>query len=182
MELTIVQLKAIMPNAKLQNLQFFVEDFEKYKWLHKMTDYREVAAFIAQIAKETNELLWWKELATGEEYENRKDLGNTNPGDGVLFKGRGWLQLTGRFIYAMFTIWYNKYFEQKENFVKTPNRISQEHELCMISSIFFWTTRGLNKPEIYTDCKRTTKKINGGYNGYGDRLNYLNCALRVLRA
>ena len=182
MELTINQLRAIMPNAKLQNLKYFLDDFNAYAWLHKITDFREASAFISQVAKETNELLWWKELADGSEYEGRLDLGNRNPGDGVLFKGRGYFQLTGRFNYAMFTIWYNKHFADKENFIDEPDRISEEHQLSMLVSIFFWTTRGLNNPEIYTNCRKTTEKINGGYNGYNDRLIYLNRALKVLAA
>jgi putative chitinase len=180
MDLTIAQLKAIMPNAKLQNITLFYKNFLAYKWLHKMTEALEVAAFISQIAQETNELIWIQELATGAEYEGRIDLGNTLPGDGVLFKGRAYLQLTGRFNYRAFTKWYNENFIVQENFVKTPERIAQEPELWMLASIFFWKTNGLDQFSIYSDCKKTTKKINGGYNGFNERLKYFNLAKKTL--
>jgi putative chitinase len=182
MELTFHHLRQIMPNAKAQNITWFLEDFNRFRWLHKMTEPEEIAAFISQIAKETNELLWWEELATGEAYEGRTDLGNIMPGWGVLYKGRGYLQLTGRFNYIAFNKWYNKNFVVPEDFTNNPDRIADEHELCMLVSIFYWKTRGLDKPEIYKDCKRTTKKVNGGYNGYGDRLIYFNRAKKVLLA
>jgi putative chitinase len=47
------------------------------------------SAFLGQIAHESMELLHMEELATGEAYEGRKDLGNTQKGDGERFKGRG---------------------------------------------------------------------------------------------
>ena len=71
MELTIAQLKSILPNAKLQNITLFYKNFVSYKWLHKMTEALEIAAFISQIAHETKELLWIEELASGANYEGR---------------------------------------------------------------------------------------------------------------
>lgn len=182
MELTVIRLKQILPNAKTQNIVWFLEDFNRYNWLHKMNDVEEIAAFVSQIAHETRELLWWEELATGEAYEGRDDLGNTVAGDGKRFKGRGYLQLTGRYNYRAFNIWYNQNFVVHENFVQNPHRIADEHELCMLVSIFYWRNRGLNKPAVYRDCKRTTKIVNGGYNGFGDRLQYFNRAKKVLLA
>ena len=61
------------------------------------------AHFLAQIGHESGGFLWTEELASGDAYENRDDLGNTEPGDGRRFKGRGLIQLTGRANYARFS-------------------------------------------------------------------------------
>src|SRR5437660_371930 len=59
-----------------------------------------MAMFIAQGAHESTSFTRLEEVAYGIAYEGRADLGNTQPGDGKLFKGRGVFQLTGRTNYA----------------------------------------------------------------------------------
>jgi hypothetical protein len=58
-----------------------------------------IAAFVAQVSHESGGLLYFEELASGAAYEGRSNLGNTQTGDGKRFKGRGPIQLTGRYNY-----------------------------------------------------------------------------------
>jgi hypothetical protein len=58
--------------------------------------------FLAQVGHESGGLKWLLELASGDAYEGRKDLGNTRQGDGRRFKGGGAIQLTGRYNYQRF--------------------------------------------------------------------------------
>jgi putative chitinase len=164
-------IKRIMPLARkigtfLPHLNEALERFEINTPLR-------VASFLAQIAHESGELMFVKEIANGRRYEGRADLGNTEKGDGARYKGRGLIQLTGK---------YN-YIELSEefgiDFVKMPAKL-EEPEWAVKSAAWFWKKHGCNELADANDQKALCKRINGGYNGLGHRLAYFDKACGVL--
>lgn len=134
-----------------------------------------VAHFLSQILHESGGFRWVKELATGAAYEGRKDLGNTQKGDGVRYKGRGLIQLTGRANYKAFRDWMNG----KPDVYTSPALVEQPN-LSVLASVFFWITKGLNALADRDDVVAVTKRINGGTNGLAERKELLKKAKEVL--
>lgn len=150
------------------------------------TPVREIN-FLSQLGHESGGLFYTEELATGEAYEGRIGLGNTQPGDGVKFKGRGLIQITGRSNYKSLGNAFGidlinnpTLLGGKNVKVCTPDQL----KYSALSAGWFWDTRKLNAIADLIDIKKPidqganlenfkaiTKKINGGYNGLNDRLN-----------
>ena len=131
------------------------------------------AAYLAQILHESAGLRYSEEIASGKAYEGRKDLGNTSPGDGVKYKGRGLIQITGKYNYIMFKA------DSGYDVVAKPELVAKP-VLSVRSSMWFWKTNSLN---YYADRKefvKITKRINGGTNGLQQRQRYYDKALAAL--
>ncbi len=121
------------------------------------------AHFLAQVGHESAELRYTEELASGAAYEGRKDLGNTQTGDGVRFKGRGLIQLTGRKNYIAF----GKFISQ--NLLEHPEVVATDARLAVDVAKWFWTQHRLNPLADADDVVTITHRINGGENGLDDR-------------
>jgi putative chitinase len=135
---------------------------------------QRVSFFFAQIGHESLDLLYVREIASGSAYEGRKDLGNTETGDGIRYKGRGFIQLTGRANYKSFSDFMN------EDFVKNPEKVEEPANACA-SAGWFWTVhKKLNKLADEGKFETVTKRINGGLNGYADRLKRLGECRKAL--
>lgn len=121
------------------------------------------AAFLAQVAHESGSLRYVREIADGSAYEGRMELGNTEPGDGPKYRGRGLLQITGRANYASCGIALGLPLVDHPELLETPENASR-------SAGWFWKLKGLNQYADRNMFATLTKLINGGYNGLDDRL------------
>lgn len=123
------------------------------------------SAFLAQVAHESGELRYTRELASGEAYENRADLGNVEPGDGPRFRGRGLIQITGRANYAACGEALGM------TLILTPSLLEVPQGACR-SAAWFWKSKGLNELADGDKFGAITKAINGGFNHLDERLAY----------
>jgi putative chitinase len=139
----------------------------------EITTVTRAAAFIGQLAHESFEFNALEELSTGMQYEGRRVLGNMNPGDGARFKGRGWIQLTGRYNYELFGEKIGL------DLVNNPGLAALPENAAKIA-VAYWMEKKLNSCADELDFGLITKLINGGMNGYSERLWYFRRALEVL--
>ena len=95
-------------------------------------------------------------------YGNRMGNGDEDSGDGWQFKGRGYIQLTGRNNYTSFAESVDMDLDECIDYLKTPKG-------ALESALWFWDTNKLNKYCDKHDVKGMTKRVNGGYNGLEDR-------------
>lgn len=136
---------------------------------------QRAAAFLAQLAHESMELRFFEELSSGAIYEGRKDLGNTQPGDGPRFKGRGPIQLTGRANYRAAGKALGVDLEGHPELAAT-------RAVGFRVAAWYWRTHGLNTfadMDSASGFEITTRRINGGLNGQAFRLAYYVAARKT---
>ena len=134
-----------------------------------------VAHFLAQTCHELDGFCTTVEYASGQAYEGRTDLGNTQPGDGVRYKGRGLIQLTGRANYKQ----YGDLLQL--DLVGDPDRASQP-ATSLVIACEYWQQHRLNAFADQDDIETITRRINGGLNGLDDRRASLQRAKAALAA
>jgi predicted chitinase/LysM repeat protein len=167
------QLRSIMPNLSEARAQQMLPPLNAAMAEAGINTPRRQAAFLAQLAHESGEFRYMEEIASGAAYEGRTDLGNTQPGDGVRFKGRGPIQLTGRSNYRAAGQALGIDLENN------PTRAA-DPDVGFRTAAWFWNSRNLNQ---YADAKNfdaITYRVNGGYNGKASRDAYYARALQVL--
>lgn len=101
------------------------------------------AAFLAQLAHESGGLRYVLEIASGEAYEGRKSLGNTQPGDGVRYKGRGLIQCTGRANYIAVRDSLRTWRQDVPDFEAEPEMLEQPL-WAALSAADWWARHGCN--------------------------------------
>lgn len=95
-------------------------------------------------------------------YANQNGNGNEASGEGWKYRGRGFLQITGKINY------YQLHIYTDLDCIKNPDLLLEEAN-AMISALWFWKKSGLNKLADKNDLKGITRRINGGYNGISER-------------
>jgi putative chitinase len=131
------------------------------------------AHFLSQTCYESGGFSTMEEFADGSAYEGRADLGNIEPGDGVRFKGRGLMQLTGRANYAK----YGRVMGR--DFLTTPPVVAAPKTALSVAC-WYWSLHGLNALADADDIDGITRKINGGLNGLDGRNAFLITAKSML--
>lgn len=141
------------------------------------------AAFLAQLGHESGGFRYvreiWGPTPAQKRYEGRPDLGNTQPGDGYRYLGRGLIQMTGRANYIRLTGRLSPL--GAPDFVAEPEALEQPH-WAAFSAADYWKDRRLNDLADAGKFKTLTRRINGGLNGYADRLSRFERAARAVGA
>lgn len=133
-----------------------------------------LALFLGQTGEESE--LWqydhelWGPTPAQLSYEGRRDLGNTEPGDGFKFRGRGPMEMTGRANYAFYTAWAKGIDPAAPDFTTDPDALTTD-PWEGLSAVWFWAdVKKLNPLADQGDIAAITLRINGGYNGLAERI------------
>ena len=173
--ISLDQLKKIMPRLPVVKASLYFPHLTAAMKEREITTPLRMAAFLAQLGHESADLRYMEEIASGEAYEGRKDLGNVYPGDGIRFKGRGPIQLTGRAN-------YKKFGDLLMVDLLLAPELAAKPEYGFKIAALFWTLKKLNALADmgFDGFKEITRRINGGYNGLEDRLKRYELAKQVL--
>lgn len=170
--MTPADLLKIMPYAK-SRIATFAAPLNAAMMEFNISSKARQASFLSQVGHESGQLRYVRELASGAAYEGRKDLGNTEPGDGMRFRGRGLIQITGRANYKACGDALGYDLLSNPAYLESP-------VLACRSAAWFWRSHGLNELADAGDQTKVTRRINGGTNGLADRLALFAVADRVL--
>lgn len=180
LKITVQQLMRAVPGTDRKRAQEFVEVFNQWSDRFGINTTASLVHFLAQCWHESGALRYVEELASGAAYDTgakAKALGNTpeKDGDGQKYKGRGFIQITGRANYQAYQdsgFCVGNLMAHPEWLSKSPGHTK--------SAMWFWWKKGLSAVANRDDggkigediVKQITKKVNGGYNGLAQRLYY----------
>lgn len=175
------QLRQIMPNLPAAKAALLLPHLNRAMAEYGIDSTLRTAAFVAQLAHESGEFRWMEEIwgptSAQRRYEPVTDLskrlGNTQPGDGKRFKGRGPIQLTGRANYQRFGGLLSI------DLVAAPEQAAAPEAAFRVAGLY-WKNRGLNELADAQDFREITRRINGGFNGLEERQRYFERAKAVL--
>ncbi len=181
------EMKLIVENATLDRINKFLPWLNQYMAAYQINTIARSACFLANLAHESGSFRYVREIASGKAYEGRKDLGNTQKGDGVKFRGRGLIQVTGRANYLACSL----ALFNDSRLIATPELLEQP-QYAVESACWFWKTRSLNQLSDRVDpalpllgdnlkaFKAVVRRINGGTNGLEERIEFFQRAVFVM--
>jgi predicted chitinase len=179
--LTDAQLQRIMPKLASARRTLYLPHLNAAMQAHGVDTPLRTAAFVAQLAHESGEFRWMEEIWGPTDAQRRYEppgdlaarLGNTQAGDGKRFKGRGPIQITGRFNYRTYGDLLGI------DLTSDPAKAAMP-EVAFTTAGLYWQRNGLNELADARQFVAITKRINGGTNGLADRRMYYERALGVL--
>lgn len=188
MQLSIEQVREIarkpLNAAAVANASSVLIALDRYGAGLGLDQPHRLAQFLPQVMHESGEFRFdrevWGPTEAQKRYEGRADLGNTEPGDGRKFAGHTGMQITGRANTKAFRDWCRKNIDpQTPDFLRSPDLMNID-PWEGLGPLWYWSTRNLNRYADQGDVENITRKINGGLNGYADRLALLARASLVL--
>jgi len=170
-----------MPNLGAAKLALYLPALNRAMQDYGVNTMLRTAAFIAQLAHESGEFRWMEEIWGPTDAQRRYEpvsdlaarLGNTQAGDGKLFKGRGPIQITGRFN-------YHKYGGLLGIDLNANPALAATPDVAFATAGLYWKSNGLNELADAEQFVTITRRINGGTNGLADRQKYYEAAKTVL--
>jgi putative chitinase len=180
------QLKAVLPSLPTKSLDGLTRGLSRAMQESGISTPRRQAAFLAQLAVESRDFTRLTERYTlrpnfqlpGSKrppytatsaadyfeywYGNRPNLGNTQPGDGFRYRGRGYIQLTGRANYQTAGRALGLDLENNPDSAADP-------EVALRVAAWYWQSHGLNQLADEGNVREITRRINGGYNNLSER-------------
>lgn len=177
MQLNTALLSSVAhPKADPANINSIIVALDQFGPALGLDQPQRFIQYGAQIAHESggfrHDVEVWGPTPAQERYDTRTNLGNSpeKDGDGYLYRGRTGIQITGKSNYTQFRDWCRKKGFNPPDFVKNPDLVNTD-PWEGLAPIWYWDTRNLNKFADEGNIEMITKRINGGLNGYDDRLN-----------
>ena len=189
-QLSRIAGKPLSPKQRANALSFLMS-LERFGPGLGLLQPHRVAQYVAQALHESGVFQWDREIWGPTKQQLRYDpasgsdlarqLGNTQPGDGRRYYGRTGGMLTGRANYRAFTAWVRKQVDPAgPDFEADPDAALTDPWEGLVP-LWYWSSRKLNAYADKGDVENITLKINGGRNGFDDRLKWLaRCSLVLL--
>lgn len=190
MQLSIEQVRKIarkpLNAAAVVNASSVLVALTRYGSRFGLDQPHRLAQFLPQIMHESGDFRYdrevWGPTPAQKRYDTRTDLGNTpeRDGDGKLYAGHTAMQITGRANTKAFRDWCRKHIDaDTPDFLRFPDLMNTD-PWEGLGPLWYWDTRNLNKFADQGDVEMVTKRINGGLNGFEDRIELLARASLVL--